>query len=176
MTTEQDDLSGVVFFFGKDKKSGIVSPEDADLAQLPWGKSNSYAMGCRDNGYKEKLMHRVILERKIGRKLSRWELADHKNNHRWDNRRSNLRLSSNSTNQANRTRPVDNTSGYKGVQLNKQYQRLGRKKIYTSKITVNGKVICIGHFSSPEQAAIAYNEEAVKYFGEFARLNIIKEN
>ncbi len=34
-----------------------------------------------------------------------------------------------------------------------------------------GRQIQIGSFSSPEPAARAYNQTALKYFGEFALLN-----
>jgi hypothetical protein len=61
------------------------------------------------------------------------------------------------------------------VQLVKKYQQLGRARIYEAKITVNNKVICLGCYETLEKAALAYNEGALKYFGEFAQINDIQE-
>jgi hypothetical protein len=38
---------------------------------------------------------------------------------------------------------------------------------------VDREAIHIGHFSSEEEAAIAYNNAAFKYFGEYAFPNIV---
>ena len=35
------------------------------------------------------------------------------------------------------------------------------------------KEIHLGHFKTKEEAAIAYNNAAIKYHGEFASLNVI---
>jgi hypothetical protein len=63
---------------------------------------------------------------------------------------------------------ITNTSGFKGVIWHKQ-----SKKWY-ARITLNYKRIDLGLFKDKIQAAIAYNEAAIKYHGEFARLNKIQ--
>ena len=110
-------------------------------------------------------LHREIL--KAGAK----DFIDHKNTNSLDNRRSNLRLCTNSQNHMNawkRTQKENKprmTSKYKGV-----HKR-------------NGSWICqIGKASSRERyvfkneidAALKYNERALVLFGDFARLNVIK--
>jgi len=45
---------------------------------------------------------------------------------------------------------------------------------WESGIRINGKNIYLGLFETPEQAAMAYNDAATKYFGEFAHHNIIQ--
>lgn len=60
----------------------------------------------------------------------------------------------------------DSKSGYKGV--------VNDNGIWRSRIMVNGKTISIGAFSTKKDAAKAYNETAIKYHGEFARLNDVK--
>jgi len=54
---------------------------------------------------------------------------------------------------------------YLGVSYNRKYIR--------AKISVNGKNINLGYFKTEIDAAIAYNEAAIKYHGEFANLNKI---
>jgi hypothetical protein len=59
------------------------------------------------------------------------------------------------------------TSKYKGVCFDKQTSK------WVSHIRVNGKTIKLGRYLIEEEAAQAYNEAAIKYFGEFARLNVL---
>jgi hypothetical protein len=40
-----------------------------------------------------------------------------------------------------------------------------------ARIGLNGKIIHIGYFTSEVEAAKAYNEKAIEYYGEFANLN-----
>lgn len=65
----------------------------------------------------------------------------------------------------NRGKQKNNTSGYKGVFWS---EKAGR---WRAQITYKKKAIHIGLFDKPIEAAKAYNEEAVKYFGIFAKLN-----
>ena len=46
---------------------------------------------------------------------------------------------------------------------------------YTSYIYDNNKQIKLGSFENENEAALMYNEAAKKYFGDFARTNIIKQ-
>jgi hypothetical protein len=59
----------------------------------------------------------------------------------------------------------NNTSGYKGVCWVESNQK------YRASIGVNYETILLGHFNVKEDAARAYNEAALKYFGENAWLN-----
>ena len=90
--------------------------------------------------------------------------TDHKNGNTLDNRRDNLRGANGSQNQANRKIGINNCSGYKGV----SQADSGR---WRSRIMVNRKEISLGRFDTPQQAAYAYNQAALKHFGEFARIN-----
>jgi hypothetical protein len=47
-------------------------------------------------------------------------------------------------------------------------------KTWRAAASYNGKGKHIGCYATEIEAALAYNEFAIKHFGEFARLNIIK--
>src|SRR3972149_186400 len=105
-------------------------------------------------------MHREITNAKAS------ELVDHQNHNTLDNRRENLRVCNKSQNAANRrSMQRNNNSGYQGVHWDKGSGKWG------SRIRVDGKDRSLGRFTSKDQAALAYNEAARHYFGEFAFQN-----
>ena len=111
------------------------------------------------------LMHRVIMDTPKGM------LTDHINGNGLDNRRGNLRICSMSENMANRSKTVQNSTGYKGV-YNTGDSQLNP---YSAKIEKNKKVYCLGHYATPEDAARAYDAKAKELHGEFAYLNFPDE-
>jgi hypothetical protein len=119
--------------------------------------------GFYEDGKKRKTeyLHRMITKAPKGAE------CDHINGDCTDNRKSNLRVCSRSNNAANGIRYSNNKSGFRGVSWYK------RGKCWESKIKVNYKTIYLGRFHTKEEAADTYNIAAVKYFGEFARLNDI---
>ena len=90
--------------------------------------------------------------------------VDHIDCNKLNNLRSNLRLCTKSQNQHNRAKQKNNTSGYKGVHLQK---RTGK---YRAQIKLHGKRKILGLFSTPELAYAAYCSAAVQLHGDFARL------
>lgn len=81
-----------------------------------------------------------------------------------DNRRANLRLASQAQNVANsRKRRKPATSRFKGV--------VRRRTRWHVRICIGGETTCLGGFATEEDAARAYDEAAVRLFGDFARLN-----
>lgn len=105
------------------------------------------------------LLHRLLVEAFIGRKLLKSEFIDHINHNSLDNRIENLRICSLKENSRNR-----NSNKYKGVKIT-----LSGK--YSARITVDRKEIYLGSFNTKEEAAKAYNEAAKLYFKQFAKLN-----
>lgn len=148
-------------------KVALVSDCDYEyLSQFNWYlNSEGYAIREIWNGGNRVRvrMHREILGVPDGMD------TDHIDRNRLNNQRENLRTCNRSQNLANKPKREDNKSGYKGVSWSKQ------NKKWTAQISKNRKIICIGHFDDIQKAAIAYNEAAKKYFGEFAFLNKIKE-
>lgn len=100
------------------------------------------------------LLHRLIVD---------FEIVDHINRNKLDNRKANLRSATHGQNMINSGLRKDNKSGYKGVFQN--------KKSYQARIRLNGKRVYIGVYKDPVEAALAYDEAAKKYHGEFAYLN-----
>lgn len=78
----------------------------------------------------------------------------------------NCRFVTHSQNMMN-TRSRGGNSKYKGMY---KYRRK-----WAAKLGINGKKIHIGYFNSETEAAKAYNKAAIKYFGEYANLNVIKD-
>jgi hypothetical protein len=106
-------------------------------------------------------MHRVILGLKHGDK----RVVDHINGDQLDNRKKNLRICNRSNNGMNRGKNENNTSGYKGVSLDRFRNK------WVAQLMVNGKHIFIGRFNTKEEAYEAYCEAAYRINGEFARIS-----
>lgn len=101
--------------------------------------------------------HRLVMEAQSG------QIIDHANGNKLDNRRSNLRLATNSQNAANMKKGKRSKTGFKGVDFVPAF--------YKARIRVNGRLIRLGNFDTAEEAALAYNEAAKLHFGEYASLN-----
>ena len=152
----------------------IVDLIDSDLVNVKWcaikqGKNiiryRAVRKGVVDAVYKTIIMHRVIMERTMGRKLEHHEHIDHINHDTLDNRRSNLRLVTNAQNQMNRRKGPNCSSPYKGVSWD--YSR----GMWTSQITFNQQHFALGRYATEEEAAQVYDNKAKEFFGEFAHLN-----
>lgn len=142
----------------------IISDEDADLADLSWqvfvDTHTQYALHGVKNS-KSIRLHRVILERVIGRSLESHERPDHINGNGLDNRRENLRLATIIDNARNRRIGKDNTTGFKGICPN------GYGK-WKALIRNGGKQIYLGTFNTPKEAHEAYCKAAKDFHGDFA--------
>jgi len=110
-------------------------------------------------------MHREIIGAPHGQPV------DHLDGNGLNNCRSNLRLANQSQNLANRC-ITPHSSRYKGVFFNRQPAT--HRSPWWARIKYHGKNIHIGVFKSEWEAAIAYNEHALRLQGDFARLNIIE--
>lgn len=146
-------------------KTVIVDSQDVDLAQQKWFlQSGRYAArriygGDSPNGRNAR-MHRIIMERKLGRPIQDGLHIDHVNGNGLDNRRNNLREATQSQNMQNLRLRKDNTSQYKGVRWVSDQTWEARLNDQT-----------IGYFDTAEDASFAYDKSALKRHGEFASLN-----
>mgnify|MGYP001606453598 CR=1 FL=1 len=147
-------------------KVALVDAEDYEyLNQFKWhahkyknGGGYYVARGIKKNE-KKVFMHQEVLKPPKGM------YPDHINRDGLDNRRWNLRICTTSQNGINKGKQKNNTSGYKGVCWHKRDEK------WQARIKVDKKPMYLGYFNTKEEAALAYNEAAKQYFGEFAKLN-----
>jgi len=98
------------------------------------------------------------------------EDVDHINRDVTDNRKSNLRICTHHDNCKNKSKSRGCTSRYKGVCYAKNRGK------WISHIRVAEKLKYLGYYESEKAAAVAYDEAAIKYYGEFANPNFPTEN
>lgn len=108
-------------------------------------------------------MHRQILGLKRGDKRQ----GDHKNHNTLDNRRKNLRICTHPQNNMNRKSNLHATSIFKGVSWHKQ------NKKWVANIHIKKGIKYLGSFVAEIDAALAYNQAALYYFGKFAYVNLL---
>lgn len=154
-------------------KVAIVDDDDFEwLNQWKWNFHKGYAgrSAYIDDGKRRVLfMHREIIKTPIGL------ITDHKDRNKLNNQKSNLRLCGKSQNRVNSNKNPLSTSKFKGVSIQKM--RKNRYTYYLSQVKFNGRTVFFKLFpftSEGElQAAKAYNDASVKYYGEFADVNSI---
>lgn len=133
-----------------------VDPDDYDkIKNFSWSEHvKGGAVAWNPSQGINVYMHHLILPKKEG------FVIDHINRNSLDNRQCNLRYATRSQNGAN---GVWNEARYKGVTQH--------GKGFKAQITVNYENKVIGTFPTEEEAARAYDEEARKQWGLFARTN-----
>ncbi len=132
------------------------------VAVVPYGQSTR-KLGLR-RPLKKIQMHRFLMNPPDDLTV------DYINGNGLDNQRCNLRIANNQQQKAN-CFPVKGKR-FKGVA---RYVRGGQDSgKWRAQIEVNGKNRHIGYFESEEAAAVAYNLEATKAFGEYAKLNKVE--
>lgn len=93
-------------------------------------------------------------------------LVDHQDRDKTNNHADNLRWVNKSQNGANAGKTTRSThSKYKGVSFNI------RSLKWIARININGTCYALGTYQSEEDAALAYNEGALRLVGECAGLN-----
>jgi len=140
------------------KEYTLVDKEYTYLDKYKWRISKTgYVVGYIDT--KPVQLHRIIIGAKDG------EEVDHINRDTLDNRLKNLRIVTSRQNKINRGNNSNNTSGYRGVRQYKNYNK------WHASITVDYKIIYLGTFNTPLEAAKAYDIAVKKYHDSFAPTN-----
>lgn len=117
-------------------------------------------------GWASKKLHRLLLGLTDPKTL-----VDHRNGNSFDNRRHNLRICTNAANVRNQKGHRDKMySKYKGVSRYKDSKRNARSP-WCATIQHNRQRMHLGVFATAREAALAYDEAALRLHGEFARTN-----
>ena len=151
----------------------FIDGEDFDkIRGFKWGFSknrdnNLYVARGKYNPVDKKIssikLHRLIMNCPEGLEV------DHIDGNTLNNCRSNLRICTKDENKRNRKKcSKQTTSIYKGVSFNAHANK------YVASLRCNKIFIHLGVFAKQEDAAIAYNNAAVKHFGDFAKLNKVE--
>jgi len=90
--------------------------------------------------------------------------VDHRNGNTLDNRRSNLRICTQSQNMCNKAKQSNNTSGHVGVSW---FRDLSKWRV---QVKVNGVTHSGGYHATIEEAIKARAELAAKLHGDFVKL------
>jgi hypothetical protein len=146
--------------------SALVDDDDVEmLVRTPWhavtnhgityASRKTYDKGERGTIY----MHREILQPTANL------FVDHIDGCGLNNQRSNLRSVTREQNHWNRHRPPSSRSGFFGVFPPTKGRR------WHAQIHVHGKVIYLGSFATPYEAALAYDDAVEHYRGPLGVFN-----
>ena len=141
----------------------INTEKENRLIKTPINTIGYKISNLKTNHFKKTFsVHRLVLMTFLGPDAdTNNKLVDHINGNKTDNRLCNLRWCSYRENSMNRS--VNKRTGVKGVSFNK------RSKKYHAYI--NKKYL--GSYENIDDAKRVYNENAIKLFGTYARLNIV---
>lgn len=134
---------------------------------------NQWTWHISPRGYAHRTLYRsgtfqdIALHDLVGLRMgiSITPTIDHKDGNKLNCQRSNLRTATQFQQQGNRGPSKTNKCGYRGVSKRKGYERW---VAYINRFF-------IGSYETPEEAALAWNKEATRRYGSFARLNKIPE-
>lgn len=146
-------LKGEEFWFDK---------EDYDkIKDYCWyfSKENGYLYTKLPDTNKKITLHRLVMGFPKGKMIDH---IDHETFNKYDNRKCNLRICTMKENARNTKLSKTNTSGIKGVYLNKKLNK------WCANICFQQKTIYLGVFKNKEDAIKARKTAEEKYFGEFA--------
>jgi hypothetical protein len=146
------DFSGKTFYFDKDDFEKIKN--------YTWGITNHgyvRAHGRKNFSVDKIYMHRLVLDI-VGTNLQ----IDHSNRIRSDNRKENLRISSQKNNAENGSLRKMNTTGIIGIYLDK------KKNNWTVRLYYEHHNLFFGRYDNKIDAIIARLKAEKFYYGEFA--------
>lgn len=135
--------------------------DDADyplVSQYKWfaNRTRRWYVSAVVDG-RQVYLHRFLMNPPVGM------VIDHIDGDGLNNTRANIRICTDTQNKQNRIKTAKGKSPYKGV--------FPVKNRWQAFLQSNGERVNLGCFSTPEEAARAYNQGAIREFGEFARLN-----
>lgn len=168
VTTNDDETAYItVKYKNKEYECLVDTDKWHDLSLIGWFFDGKYVKATINR--KKESLHSYLYQKYF----PDIDITDKKIDHidgkdqllkRLDNRMSNLRLVTSGENAYNRE--TTNKLGYRGVQKN------GNK--FSAYIGYKNQTYRTKYFPTLEEAALAYNDLAIKYYGNIAKLNVIK--
>ena len=146
----------------------VMNKKTLRIFQASTNTSGYHKVDLReDKARKTHLIH-VLVAKTHTDNPSGYKCVDHIDHDKTNNHVTNLRWCSSSQNGMNRSKQSSASSSvYKGVSWHKAAHK------WHAQITLDGKLKHIGYFTSEVKAAIAYSNDAICHFAEFAFLNVI---
>lgn len=150
-------------------KDQIALVDDEDYEDLskyrwqarPWKYGWYASRRCKDGCV---YMHRQIMN------ATQKELIDHEDTNGLNNQKWNLRKATRKDNGGNRSTKVQTITNLKGVGI-KVFAK--GNIMYRAYIHINKKYKHLGYFDRAKDAAKAYDQAAMTYFGNFAKQNMV---
>jgi hypothetical protein len=155
-------LNGFTILFDKEDQA-IVQGHRWHV--LPDGRAQASTYDPATQRTGKVRLHRLVMERMVGRSITPKEEVDHVNGNPSDNRRKNLRLATHQQNLSNHGRHRGSSSSYIGVYL------IEGRTGWSAGVSRDDKFFYVGHFESETDAAWMRDQWAMALHGEFARLN-----
>lgn len=124
---------------------------------------------CKDKRGIMFKIHRLVANEFIPNPENK-PFVDHINNDVTENTIRNLRWATYHENQGNSKKRNNTSSIYKGVHWNKNVNK------WRASIYINGRTKSLGCYGNEKEAARKYNEVALEYFQDFAKLNEISDS
>jgi hypothetical protein len=138
--------------------------DDADyilLRQYKWYAFKPCKIWYASRYNPKKRKCNITMHREIMKPPSTKEI-DHIDGNGLNNQRNNLRICTHQQNAWNQGVKLGNTTGFKGVKFDRSRGK------YEAEIRIQGRKKFLGRFSSPTEAAQAYDRMDIKIHGEFA--------
>ena len=118
---------------------------------------------CKNGEKKKPFIHRLVARAFIPNPEIKG-MVDHNDNDKTNNLLENLRWATNGENMRNTQLSATNTSGVKGVNWHKRCSK------WEAQITLDGKKIHLGYFTTLEEATTVRQAKAAELFGVFTNL------
>lgn len=143
-----------------------------DAADAVWVRETSWLVRKSRRTFYAYTRKGSALHRRILGITNPKTLVDHRDGFGLNNTRDNIRLANFHQNAANRRKISTSTSSrFKGV----IWQANTKTKPWMAHIKYKKKKLFLGRYKTEEEAALAYNKAAIKYFGDFAKVNDIDD-